>query len=38
MLKDLVRRFVEDELMPLEAGVLAREADGQGLGPDQGRA
>jgi acyl-CoA dehydrogenase len=32
MLKDLVRHFVEDELMPLEAGVLAREADGHGLG------
>jgi acyl-CoA dehydrogenase len=32
MLKDLVRHFVDDELMPLEAGVLAREADGKGLG------
>jgi acyl-CoA dehydrogenase len=32
MLKDLVARFVRDELMPLEAGVLARDADGQGLG------
>jgi acyl-CoA dehydrogenase len=32
MLKDLVARFVRDELMPLEAGVLAREAAGQGLG------
>ena len=32
MLKDLVRRFVDDELMPLEAGVLDREARGQGLG------
>jgi acyl-CoA dehydrogenase len=32
MLKDLVRRFVDDELMPLEADVLAREADGKGLG------
>ncbi len=31
MLKDLVHRFVEDELMPLEAGVLDREAKGQGL-------
>jgi acyl-CoA dehydrogenase len=31
MLKDLVRRFVTDELMPLEAGVLAREAAGQGM-------
>jgi acyl-CoA dehydrogenase len=34
MLKDLVRRFVDDELMPLEAGVLAREAEGRGLGLD----
>src|SRR5580704_3194454 len=32
MLKDLVHKFVRDELMPLEAGVLAREADGKGLG------
>src|ERR1700761_7501024 len=32
MLKDLVARFVKDELMPLEAGVLAREARGEGLG------
>ncbi|HEY2660187.1 MAG TPA: acyl-CoA dehydrogenase family protein [Caulobacteraceae bacterium] len=32
MLKDLVARFVRDELMPLEAGVLAREAKGGGLG------
>ncbi|HEY5106992.1 MAG TPA: acyl-CoA dehydrogenase family protein [Caulobacteraceae bacterium] len=32
MLADLVGRFVKDELMPLEAGVLAREAVGQGLG------
>jgi acyl-CoA dehydrogenase len=32
MLKDLVRRFVDDELMPLEAAVLAREASGNGLG------
>jgi hypothetical protein len=31
MLKDLVNRFVADELMPLEAGVLAREAAGQGM-------
>ena len=31
MLKDLVARFVRDELMPLEAGVLEREAAGQGL-------
>jgi acyl-CoA dehydrogenase len=37
MLKDLVARFVKDELMPLEAGVLTREADGKGLGfgPDE---
>ena len=32
MLADLVRRFVDDELMPLEAKVLAREARGEGLG------
>jgi acyl-CoA dehydrogenase len=32
MLKDLVHKFVSDELMPLEAGVLKREAEGQGLG------
>jgi acyl-CoA dehydrogenase len=32
MLKDLVARFVKDELMPLEAGVLTREAEGKGLG------
>lgn len=32
MLKDLVAKFVRDELMPLEAGVMAREAEGQGLG------
>ena len=32
MLKDLVHRFVQDELMPLEAGVLRREAEGGGLG------
>jgi len=32
MLKDLVARFVQDELVPLEAAVLAREADGEGLG------
>ena len=32
MLKDLVARFVRDELMPLEAQVLAREAAGGGLG------
>src|SRR5450432_1155175 len=32
MLKDLAARFVDDELMPLEAAVLAREAEGKGLG------
>jgi acyl-CoA dehydrogenase len=31
MLKDLVHRFVDDELLPLEASVLAREASGHGL-------
>jgi acyl-CoA dehydrogenase len=31
MLKDLVHRFVEDELLPLEKGVLEREATGRGL-------
>ncbi len=31
MLKELVHRFVKDELMPLEAGVLKREAEGKGL-------
>ena len=31
MLQDLVQRFVRDELMPLEAGVLKREAEGKGL-------
>jgi acyl-CoA dehydrogenase len=30
MLKDLVHRFVEDELMPLERATLEREAAGQG--------
>lgn len=37
MLKDLVHRFVEDELMPLEARVLDREANGEGiyLTPDE---
>ena len=29
MIKDLVARFVTDELIPLEAAVMAREADGQ---------
>ncbi|MEO8811786.1 MAG: acyl-CoA dehydrogenase family protein [Caulobacteraceae bacterium] len=32
MLADLAGRFVDDELMPLEAQVLAREAEGGGLG------
>jgi len=32
MLGDLAARFVDDELMPLEAAVLAREAEGKGLG------
>lgn len=31
MLKDLVAKFVRDELMPLEDGVMAREAEGKGL-------
>jgi acyl-CoA dehydrogenase len=31
MLKDLVANFVRDELMPLEAAVLEREANGEGL-------
>lgn len=31
MLKELTARFVRDQLMPLEAGVLEREAKGQGL-------
>jgi acyl-CoA dehydrogenase len=31
MLRDLVANFVRDELMPLEADVMAREADGKGL-------
>lgn len=37
MLKDLVANFVRDELMPLEAAVLARDAEGKGLGigPDE---
>src|SRR5215470_1562543 len=30
MLKDLVARFVRDDLLPLEPAVLAREASGQG--------
>ncbi|HEY9218051.1 MAG TPA: acyl-CoA dehydrogenase [Phenylobacterium sp.] len=32
MLKDLVTRFVKDELLPLEPKVLEREASGGGLG------
>jgi len=32
MLRDLAQRFVREELMPLEAGVLEREANGQGSG------
>ena len=32
MLKELAQRFVKDELMPLEANVLARDAAGQGIG------
>jgi acyl-CoA dehydrogenase len=35
MLQDLVRRFVTDELLPLEAGVLAREAAGQSTSPSE---
>ncbi len=31
LLKDLVARFVRDELAPLETGVMAREAEGKGL-------
>src|SRR5579859_6666173 len=34
MLKELVARFVRDELTPLEAKTLAREAEGKGLGLD----
>ena len=34
MLKELVARFVRDELTPLEAKTLAREAEGRGLGLD----
>ena len=37
MLLDLVERFVEERLMPLERDVLAREAAGQPLGADRGR-
>ena len=32
MLKDLAEKFVRDELMPLEAAVMVREAEGQGVG------
>ena len=32
MLQDLVARFVADHLMPLEDGVMKREAEGAGLG------
>lgn len=32
LLRDLVQRFVRDELLPLEPAVLARDADGQGAG------
>ena len=32
MLKELVGRFVRDELMPLERVVLEREASGHGVG------
>jgi acyl-CoA dehydrogenase len=38
MLKDLVARFVRDELAPLEAGVMAREAEGKGLGLGEAEA
>ena len=31
MLKDLVARFVRDQLMPLEPAVLEREACGKGI-------
>ena len=31
MLKDLVQKFVRDELAPLEAGVMLREAEGKGM-------
>ncbi|MBI2736682.1 MAG: acyl-CoA dehydrogenase [Rhodospirillales bacterium] len=39
MLKDLVAKFVREELTPLEGGVLARDAAGQGFSvePDQHR-
>ncbi len=39
MLKDLVARFVREELLPLEPAVLEREAQGQGtLLTDEERA
>lgn len=31
MLRDLVQRFVRDEILPLEPAVLAREASGEGM-------
>lgn len=34
MLKELVHKFVRDELMPLEPKVLAREHEGRGLAVD----
>ena len=39
MLKDLAQKFVRDQLMPLEGKVLAREAEGKGVGlTDEERA
>src|SRR5439155_1911989 len=32
MLRDLVKKFVDDELMPLEKTILEREATGKGAG------
>ena len=32
MLKDLVRRFVQEQLLPLEPAVLARDMQGKGVG------
>src|SRR4029079_9639289 len=40
MLRDLVAKFVRDEMMPLENKVLARDAEGKGMGfteEEQGR-
>jgi acyl-CoA dehydrogenase len=37
MLKELVARFVKDELMPLEPAALAGEAEGRGLGLEPGQ-